>query len=212
MRRVALLAGCFVCLCIVVTLSTIASRVARSAPARSVTLSRNEPQHPPNDDCVNSISVTATDCPITFNQDSTDATDQPGEPLARCPLGGPGRSSGSVWYEFMSTMRAVVTVSTCGSSYDTVLSVYAVDATDACDFDQFVEVICNDDSNCDGVGFEETQSRVRFTAEPNIPYRIQVTGFDGASGELTIRFVCAYRKVVINESPPREPSTTNWFD
>jgi hypothetical protein len=135
---------------------------------------------PANDNCASAIPITS--CPFTNTQDTTDATDEVGEPESTCTTQG-----NSVWYSYTSSgpYGASVTVNTCASAVDTAIMVWRVNGG-ACDFGTFVPVACNDDFACgDGL-----QSSVTFVAEPGQTYKIQVGGFDGETGTLVVNVAC----------------------
>jgi len=74
---------------------------------------------PANDQCSGAIPLT-TGVPFTMN--TTDATDG-GDPLPAC---GPS-FGGGVWFTFTPASNGFVLVSTCASTFDTVLQVYSGD-------------------------------------------------------------------------------------
>lgn len=82
-----------------------------------------------------------------------------------------------VWFSFTPSSSAPVTVSTCGSDFDTVLAVF----TGACF--SLTQVACNDDNGplCSG-----TRASVRFNGIAGTTYLILAGGFNGASGGLSI--------------------------
>jgi hypothetical protein len=147
---------------------------------------------PANDNCANAIAVTCASTPFTDTKNTDAATNETGEPGSTCTDQG-----NSVWYTFTTGANtAQVSVATCSSDFDTAVMVYKVNGA-ACDFANFAPVACNDDSACgDGL-----QSQASFLADPNSTYKIQVGGFDGETGNLTVNigcteFTCA--PVVIN--------------
>ncbi|GAB4315628.1 MAG: hypothetical protein Kow0059_07790 [Candidatus Sumerlaeia bacterium] len=76
-----------------------------------------------------------------------------------------------VWFKYQPAASGDVTVSLCGSNYDTMLHVYA-------DCPGIVEVACNDDSaRCD------LQSIVTFSAAAGQIYYIRVSGFERSEGD-----------------------------
>ena len=134
---------------------------------------------PLNDNCANAISVNG--CPFTNSEDTTGASDETGEPQSTCTL-----QANSVWYTVpANTKTRLFTVETCNSDFDTAVMVWQVNAAQPCNFASFAPVACNDDACGDGL-----QSRVSFTANPNTVYKIQVGGFDGETGALTIDISC----------------------
>src|SRR5882724_1997757 len=72
---------------------------------------------PANDQCSGAIPLT-TGVPFTMN--TTDATDG-GDPLPAC---GPS-FGGGVWFSFTPASNGLISVTTCGSSFETVVQVYS---------------------------------------------------------------------------------------
>ena len=97
---------------------------------------------------------------------NTGATAEAGEPVASA-----GNGSTSLWWEWTPTTTAAVRLSTTGSAYDTVLSVYTGNAMAA-----LTLVTANDN---DGAALT---SRIDFTAQAGVTYQISVDGKSTASG------------------------------
>lgn len=98
------------------------------------------------------------------------ATAEPGEPA----LGsGSGRS---VWYSWTAPATARVTMTTRGSSFDTLLAVYT-----GYDLPQLTQIAYNDD-----ISSSEPQSSVTFVATGSTNYRIVVDGKNGATGAINL--------------------------
>lgn len=95
-----------------------------------------------------------------------------------------------VWYCFNAPCAGQYTVSTCGSSIDTVVSVHS-----ACGG---VQIACNDD--CPGTPCLGSDSCTTFTAACNTSYRIRVATFDGAVGPFNL---------TITQSPLTAPSNND---
>jgi len=95
------------------------------------------------------------------------ATLEPGEPQ-HAPNGG-GRS---IWWRWSATVDRVVTITTAGSSFDTVLAVYAL--TNAAHLDL---AGANDDA-----GLSDPFSQVTFPAREGVTYFIAVDGALSMSG------------------------------
>jgi hypothetical protein len=93
---------------------------------------------PPNDDCATPAVISSL--PFNDSIDTTLATTAGSDPLQSCTFGGAAQNSNSVWYQYTPASNTVIDISTCGSDYDTVLSVY----TGSCG--SLTEVGCNDDS------------------------------------------------------------------
>ena len=136
---------------------------------------------PANDDCANAIAVTPANCGFTDTKDTTNATDQVGEPGSTCTSQG-----NSVWYSYTNTTAndVLVSVSTCTSNFDTAVQVWEQTGA-SCAFGGFVAVACNDDACGDGF-----QSLTSFIAAPGKTYMIQSGGFDGETGTLTTQISC----------------------
>ncbi len=98
------------------------------------------------------------------------ATSQSGEPVHA------GRGGGkSMWYLLTMTSRKLVTVSSSGSLFDTVIGVYST--SDFTGFDSFLNVTSNDDAT----ELENGASQVSWVAEAGVNYLVAVDGyFDGA--------------------------------
>jgi hypothetical protein len=98
------------------------------------------------------------------------ATKEPGERAHAGEAGG-----ASVWYRWTAPEDARVTFTTAGSSFDTLLAVYAGSTLES-----LAEIVSDDDAHLDGT------SRVAFDAEAGTVYAIAVDGFSGDSGELVL--------------------------
>jgi hypothetical protein len=126
-----------------------------------------------NDDWANRCGVYAL--PYANTETTTSATLQTGEVAPTCSTSY-GRS---VWYlvffNSVGSLPRTVWVDTNGSDYDTVLVVF-VDAHNT----PAASIACDDDS---GNGL---QSALSYTALPGTPYFVRVSGYNGASGSLTI--------------------------
>ena len=113
---------------------------------------------PPNDLCQNAIAISES---IPYIGDSQNAT---GTSASSCSF----NDTADVWHSLVPSENGNYTISLCGSSFDTTLSIY-----DACDG---VELACNDDM-C-GVSSEVV---VDLTVGQN--YLIRIAGYDNAAGE-----------------------------
>lgn len=126
---------------------------------------------PPNDNKANAAAVTAI--PTDVQVDTTNATNEPTEP-DDC-----GTSVGhTVWYRVTVPTDTKVVLSTDGSNFDTVLSVY--EENSGSEF----WIGCNDDSGANSIG----TSQMSFNAYSGSSYLVQVGGFNGASGDLHVDF------------------------
>jgi hypothetical protein len=161
---------------------TARPKFAHSAPAMKLAAATAA-----NDNCAAATVITS--CPFTNTVDTTETTNEPGEPESTCTS-----QSNSVWYSFTAGADFVsVTVDTCDSDYDTAVMVWRV-VSGTCDFPSFVPVACDDD----GADCASLISQVTFVAEPGQTYKIQVGGFGGEgegegggdTGALTVNVQC----------------------
>jgi hypothetical protein len=141
----------------------------------------------PSPTCIPDFDLTITTSGGPANDDCADA-----EPVgdvtgyafttigASFDGGGTCQSAPNIWYCYTASCDGLVTVSLCGSSYDTKMAVY-----DGCTCDPLpAEIDCNDD-------FCGYQSEVTFVAIAGHPYLIEVGGYgsDVGYGVLTISCV-----------------------
>lgn len=125
-------------------------------------LSVDCPPSPENDDCVDAIALS---CGDNLNGTTTSANDSGGNP------------AGDVFYTYTgSGTPELVTVSLCGSSYDTYIRVFT-------DCTLINEVATNDDS-CG------LQSEVSFISDGTTTYIIMVEGFGSSGGDYVINLTC----------------------
>lgn len=90
-----------------------------------------------------------------------------------------GPDSREVVYNYYSTTCQDVTVSLCGSSYDTGLGIYGGTCPNIAPL-----IVCSDDDDCGGAF--SFQSTATFRAEPNTNYQILVHGFSSNCGDYVI--------------------------
>lgn len=124
---------------------------------------------PPNDSCVGAIPI-ALDTVYTLNTASATST---GDPTNVCgaPFGA------GVWYTFTAPTNGMLTLSTCGSDFDTIFQVY----TGICD--SLTPVICADDN---GPACAGAQASASFLVSGGVTYYIVVGGSGGATGNLQL--------------------------
>jgi len=125
---------------------------------------------PANDDCADAESITNVTV-LAF--DTTNAT-----------FDGPGscQTAPNIWYCYTASCTGNVTVSLCGSSYDTMLAVY--DGC-GCDLAPFDMIECNDDTlSC------SDQSEITFSASAGNQYLIEVGGFGLQRGHGFLNISC----------------------
>jgi hypothetical protein len=155
----------------------------------SVCLPNPCPQPPPpaNDLCSTAQSLTLN---VPFAGDNTFATGDGTEgPGGYCYTDGSTHFQKGVWFSFTAPATASYMVSSCGTVFDTVLSVFSVFGAPACD--SLAEIACNDDS-CNGTtddpspgpgpgsGLASVISRVVLTAGD--VYYIRLASWDAAGG------------------------------
>ena len=105
-----------------------------------------------------------------------------GDGVSSC---GTSNTTKSVWYKYTPTRSGTLKLDTCGSSYDTVLTVYQ---TASCPSGSGSEVGCSDDDlvggPCAAAGNRTSYLSLAVTA--GLPYYIRVSGFNGASGNYVL--------------------------
>src|SRR5690606_34816535 len=133
------------------------------------------PPTPANDDCENAIALA---CGDTDSGSTVGATNSG------------GNDAGDVFYTFTGTgTEEMVTVSLCGSTYDTTVRVFS-------DCTLGTEIAFNDDAgagDCAGT----LQSEVTFLSDGTSTYVIMVEGYSSNVGNYEIAVSCAL--------PPSEP-------
>ena len=126
---------------------------------------------PANDNFADAVVIGgALETNVVLNASNVGATLQRGEPFhADSPSGR------SVWWSWTATVNGSVSISTAGSSFDTLLGVYTGSSVGG-----LVSVVSNDDE----VG--KKTSRVLFRAVGGETYHIAVDGFQGESGDIVL--------------------------
>jgi hypothetical protein len=131
---------------------------------------------PPNDDFANAVDLGSRST-ASASGTNRDATIEPREPNHRG-----SKTIASVWYRWTAPANRRIRIETCGSSFDTVIAVYAGSA-----LDNLRSVAGNDDS-C-GV-----QSRARFTSVAGTTYLIAVAGWKRAQGSIKLKLTKAAKR------------------
>jgi large repetitive protein len=108
---------------------------------------------------------------VTANGSNIGATKEPGEPNH---AGNPGGKS--VWWTWSPTSGGPVTISTAGSTFNTVLAVYTGSSVSN------LTLVASDNNSLGGTN----RSRVTFTPDPCATYEIAVDGLWAASGYITL--------------------------
>ncbi len=127
-----------------------------------------------NDNFADSQTLTGTN--VTVTGSNTTATAEFGEPNPAGISGGK-----SVWWSWTASSSGTATLSTAGSNFDTTLGVYTGNSLAS-----LQSVAENDDENYDGGVYS---SRVSFNVVAGTTYRIQVDGYQGDSGNITLNLV-----------------------
>jgi hypothetical protein len=112
---------------------------------------------------------------VKVRSSNLDAVKEPSEPDI---AGNPGGKS--VWWRWPAPVSGPVSISTIGSSFDTLLAVYT-----GTGISNLVLVASNDDAE------GTSQSDVSFQAVAGTEYQVAVDGFDGASGAIVLTLVAA---------------------
>jgi hypothetical protein len=107
----------------------------------------------------------------TVTGTTVNATKEPGEPNHAGNAGGH-----SIWYRWTPTSTGWITISTGGSSFDTLLAVYVGSSVSSLSL-----VAQNDDASS-----STRSSRVQFKARAWTTYWIAIDGWAGASGSVTL--------------------------
>ncbi len=118
-----------------------------------------------------SSSITLSGATMTFSGTNVGASRETSEPRHAGNAGGK-----SVWWNWSTSVSGTVSISTAGSSFDTLLGVYTGTTVNA-----LTTVASNDD-----VATGSLSSRVSFPATAGTLYRIAVDGFSGTSGTVSL--------------------------
>lgn len=122
-----------------------------------------------NDNCANATVVTNG----TYTGSTANATR---DGSARC---GSSSSTRDVWYRYTAPATGTLSVNSCGSGYDTVVSLHS-----GCPGTTSNQLRCNDDcggSPCGGVA-----SCFSRSVTAGVTYYIRVSGYNGAYGSFTL--------------------------
>jgi hypothetical protein len=126
---------------------------------------------PPNDRIASAISLSA---PGSATADTRGATTESGEPRPTCGVAGK-----TVWYTLTPSTSQSVTITTEGSSYDTILAVYTGSSLGT-----LAERACNDqDPNLTST---PGTSKITLAVTAGQVYVIQVGVARGAGGSLAV--------------------------
>lgn len=137
-----------------------------------------EPANTSPDSCPNATTVTDGTSTGTTLGATNDAAGSCGQSAA----------SPDVWFRYTAAANCPVQVNTCGSAYDTVLSVFS-----DCPTAGGTEIACNDDTG----GACALGSTITFNATINRTYLFRVSGFNNAAGNFTL--------TIARQCPPTGP-------
>ena len=126
---------------------------------------------------------------------NSDATAQAGEPGYYYS----SSASKSLWWKWTAKKSGTVNVSTVGSSFDTLLSVYTGNTVSALSL-----VGDNDDSGGDGASW------LQFSAVAGTTYRIAVDGASGASGFVRLELQAFQEDEPTGTGAFYDPASDNW--
>jgi hypothetical protein len=121
---------------------------------------------PPNDTCAGVIN---------YNIGTSITGVNAGAGVEGSATCGSSNSTPDVWYRIVGTCGGLLNINTCGSSFDTVLSIHS-----ACPGTTANQVACNDDGFIAGCGIRD--SNITFTATSGATYYVRVSGFSGNTG------------------------------
>jgi subtilase family serine protease len=124
---------------------------------------------PANDNFASATALSGA--PVTITGTNVGATKQTGEPTVAGNAGGK-----SVWYTWTAAASGRVSLSTLGSSFDTLLGVYTGASVSGLSL-----VAGNDDASS-----RTLISAVTFNAVAGTTYRFVVDGYNAASGNITL--------------------------
>ena len=97
-------------------------------------------------------------------------------------------STQDVWYRYTATATGYVNINTCGSGFDTVISIHS-----GCPGTGSNQLACNDDSYTNGgnnaCGGTSLQSGLTFGTTGGATYYIRIAGYNGASGAYVLAII-----------------------
>ncbi|MBI1189718.1 MAG: hypothetical protein GC200_03435 [Tepidisphaera sp.] len=137
--------------------------------------------HPLNDSCTSAQGVQAG----TTNFSNMNATtDGPAE----CNVNGYAQIDNDVWFVWGNNSACTnpMTITTCGSDFNTKLAVYS-----ACPTGPGTAIACSDDAPS-ACGTGTLNSAVTFNPAPNATYLIRVGGYQGAMGNGVLNITAPY--------------------
>jgi len=148
---------------------------------------------PPNDQFAQRTLLQGSS--VTTNGSNVNATREPGEPDHAGRL-----ADSSVWWSWTAGEAGRVTITTGGSSFDTLLAVYSGSTLSNLNL-----VAANDDAD---TGAGDLTSVVTFDATAGMTCQIAVDGYDGVSGLIVLGIRTASVRL---SAPERRPDGTFQF-
>lgn len=116
--------------------------------------------------------------PLLITGSNTAATSEPYEPLHAGKVGGH-----SVWISWTAPNHGLLTLTTAGSGFDTLLGVYILRGGTNVPMRRLREVAADDDDD----SARSLVSAVSFGTTSNQTYEIAVDGFNGANGNISLQ-------------------------
>lgn len=144
--------------------------VGAGGVAANVDIVLNVTPPPANDVCAAATPITAF--PFSTTIETRLATTASDDPIPSCIVAPSPKSAKSVWFRITSPISGTVTLSTAGSSYDTVVAAY----TGRCGL--LASVGCNDD------GGGDLAALLTLPVAAGTPYLVAVTDFASTGGTL----------------------------
>jgi hypothetical protein len=143
---------------------------------------------PANDNCEDRVEVLLGDTAFVTVGATTD-----GPPHASCDFFGDQQVNQDIWYNWTAPASGTLTVSLCGSSFDTKVAIYE---GCTCPVSDANKLACNDDS-CG------LQSELSIQVTQGTCYKIRVGGFGTAvgSGNMNLTLACACSSCTADIAP-----------
>ncbi len=115
-------------------------------------------------------------------------------------------ASPAIWYNYTPGCNGLVSLDTCGSGFDTVVSVF----TGNCH--QSVPVACNDDAPLSGAPCRGTASFLTFLADDDTTYLIRVSGWSDSTGNGVMNLTCTPAACPCDWNRSGELNSQDFFD
>ena len=109
-----------------------------------------------------------------------------------------------MWFHYVAPGTGPLRITTCGSEFDTVLSVY--NAAGPCPLGNTSQIVCNDDAPA-GQGCGVRQSIVDLNVTQGQEVKIRVAGWNGASGDFVLNVgptndtICGAKGLILGGTP-----------